>query len=353
MRRPASRAATIAAMRRAATLATTLIALALAPQASAKQPVTLGNWNVADQRAVDRAGLMPALEDGDFHGERAVAGRQAREALHALAAELGLPPVTSVPRGRLSVFAFDRLLVAQLGLADVAADVQAEARRAGLRPPPPFGTEVVARMLSLRHDQRYGRDQLELYPWEAITRAEAAWSLARALSYVDGAGPALVREALERFSLPRYSARQLRALRIAVARIGMPYVWGGETDRRSSFFGGQVHGGYDCSGFAWRVFKLGGLPQGPEITGRTAAGQAGEIARDARVAAEDVLPGDLLFFGPGRFWQKATEKRITHMGIALSGEFMIQSSSSYGGVSVAPLFTPARAREFSWARRLR
>jgi cell wall-associated NlpC family hydrolase len=59
-----------------------------------------------------------------------------------------------------------------------------------------------------------------------------------------------------------------------------------------------------------------------------------------------------VFFGRGRFWQRATEKRIDHMGIALSEEWMIQSSSSYGGVSVAPLFTPPRARAFSWARRL-
>jgi len=340
-------------MRRALTLTTILVALALAPGAAAKAPVTLGNWDRAEQRTVARAGLLPTLEDRDFHGERPVAGSQTRDALRALAARLGVPPVTKVPSGRLSVFAFDRLLVAQLGLADTAAAVQSEARHAGLRPPAPFGTEVVARMLGLRHDQRYGLDQFELYPWEAITRAEAAWSLARALRPVDGADPALVREALERFDLPTYSARQLRALRIAVARIGMPYVWGGETDRRSAFFGGQVHGGYDCSGFVWRIFKLGGLPQGPQITGRTAAGQAGEIAKRDRVPAAAVAPTDLLFFGPGRFWQKATERRITHMGIALSADFMIQSGSSYGGVSVAPLFTPARAREFSWARRLR
>ncbi len=315
--------------------------------------MTLGDWDLPAQRIVADAGVMPVLEDGRFHGERPVAGGQAAEALRALAAERALPAVAGVPTGRLSVFAFDRLLVTQLGLADIAATVQREAHRAGLRPPAPFGTEVVARMLGLRHDHRYGLDRLELYPWEAITRAEAAWSLARAQRFAGRTGPDSVRQVLARFALPRYSARQVAALRIAVARIGMPYVWGGETDRRSPSFGGQVHGGYDCSGFAWRVFKLGGQPQGPQITGRTAAGQAGEIARGARVRADAVAPADLLFFGPGRFWQQATEKRITHMGIALSEEFMIQSSRSYGGVSVAPLFTPRRAREFSWARRLR
>ena len=340
-------------MRRAAALATTLLALVVAPDAPAAIPAALGSWNLADQRAVAEAGLLPPLGDGELHGERPVAGTQARVALAGLAAELGLAPVAGVPRGRLSVLAFDAQLVAQLGMADVAAAVQREARRAGLRPPARFGTEVVARMLGLRHDHPDGSDALELYPWEAITRAEAAWSLARARAFADGAGPGLVRTALQRFVLPAYTPRQLRALRVAVARIGMPYIWGGETDRRSGFFGGQAHGGYDCSGFAWRVFKLAGLPEGPQLGGRTAAGQAGEIPRAERIAAADVAPGDLVFFGRGRFWQRATEKRITHMGLALSPDFMIHSSSSYGGVSGAPLFTPARAREFSWARRLR
>lgn len=140
-------------MRRAVTLATTLLVLAGVPaSAAAKAPPTLGTWNLGDQRTVARAGLLPELEDGELHGERAVAGTQARDALHALAPGLGLPPAANVPRGRLSVFAFDRLLVAQVGLADVAAAVQREARRAGLRPPAPFGSEVVARMLGLRHD---------------------------------------------------------------------------------------------------------------------------------------------------------------------------------------------------------
>lgn len=331
-------------MRRVPTLLPLVAALALAGPATAKEPVTLGNWNLADQEAVANADLLPVLEDGEFHGERAVAGAQMRDALRTLAPLVAVEPVTGVASGKLSLLTFDRLLVAQLGMADVADDVQAEARRAGLRPPAQFGDEVVARMLGLRHDHPYGLDQLELYPDEAITRAEAAFSLARAAR----APLQAVRDTLADFSLPTYTARQVKALRIAVARIGMPYIWGGETDTRSAAYGGQVHGGYDCSGLVWRVWKLAGLPQGPEITGRTAAGQAGEIARDHRVAAADVLPGDLVFYGPGRFWMKATEKRITHVGIALSKDFIIQSAGSYGGVSVAPLVTD----RFSWARRL-
>jgi hypothetical protein len=57
-----------------------------------------------------------------------------------------------------------------------------------------------------------------------------------------------------------------------------------------------------------------------------------------------------LFLGPGRFWQKATERRIVHEGIALSADFMIHSSSQ--GVYVSPLFDDWRRAEFSWARRV-
>jgi cell wall-associated NlpC family hydrolase len=139
-------------------------------------------------------------------------------------------------------------------------------------------------------------------------------------------------------------------LRQAVAKIGMPYIWGGETDRAGVWFGGQEHGGYDCSGFVWRVFKLSGLPWGWAIHGRTAAAQSAEIPRSARIRLADVQPADLLFFGPGRFWQKATERRIVHEGIALSKDFMIHASAQ--GVYVSPLFDPWRAKRFSWARRV-
>jgi hypothetical protein len=74
------------------------------------------------------------------------------------------------------VVRFDALVVDQLGLADVSSHVQAVAASAGLAPPAYFGTEVVARYLGLRYDHPAGTDQLELFPTDPITRAEAAWS---------------------------------------------------------------------------------------------------------------------------------------------------------------------------------
>ena len=202
----------------------------------------------------------------------------------------------------VTLVTFDRMVIEQLGLRDVAAHVQSVAQAAGLRPPYYFGSEVVARFLELRYDHPAGTDRLELFPNDPITRAEAAWSLARVMHFGSW-NVAYAREALSAFALPHMSAAQLQALQIAVSRIGYPYVWGGTTDNTAD---GLEHGGFDCSGFAWRVFKLSGLPWGNEIQGRTAAEQAGEIPLSQRLRASQLEPGDLLFFGHAHFSSKAT-----------------------------------------------
>jgi cell wall-associated NlpC family hydrolase len=330
-----------------------LCALALAAAvlltAAPARAVTLGTWNLPEQHAVRVAGLMHDLPDGAFHGERQLAGTELPDALHALATALKAP-ATGAPASAVSVVTFNRLLIDQLGAAATAAQVQHEAWKAGLNPPPPFGTEVVARALGLRDDHPPDQERFELYPTDAITRAEAAHSLAVALRW-KGTAAQWVQQYFTGFLLPAYTHAQRQVLRLAIAKIGMPYIWGGETDTASSYFGGQVHGGYDCSGFAWRVFKLSGLTWGARIRGRTAAQQAGEIPRSQRVRLDDVHPADLVFFGPGRFWQRATERRIVHEGIALSPDWMIHSSGQ--GVYVSQLRLDAwRARRFSWARRV-
>jgi cell wall-associated NlpC family hydrolase len=158
---------------------------------------------------------------------------------------------------------------------------------------------------------------------------------------------AAAREQLTAFTLPRYSSAQLAVLRIAVSKIGMPYVWGGTTDSRED---GLEHGGYDCSGFAWRVYKVSGLSWGTKILGRTAAEQAGEIPRAQRIPLARVEGGDLLFFGSAHFNSKATEANVIHEGIALSDEWAIHSSGQ--GVYVLPLSSGWLADSFAWARRV-
>ncbi|GAC1320128.1 MAG: hypothetical protein NVSMB25_12010 [Thermoleophilaceae bacterium] len=306
-----------------------------------------GAWNRAEQRRVAEAGVMASLADG-FHGELALSVPALDASLATVARHFESQPLEADGTA-ITVAGFDRLLVAQLGLGDLAASVQAEAARAGLHPPARFGTETVARALGLRFNHPARDDRLELYPTDPITRAEAAHSLARVmdLSPDDLTG---LRATFATFQLPSYSPRQRRALSLAVSKIGMPYVWGGQSDGTAGRYGSQVHGGYDCSGFVWRVFKLSGDPGGRRIRGRTAAQMAAEIPRGRRIGFGSLAPADLLFFGPAGFSGRATEAGIVHVGIALASGWMIHSSDQ--GVYVSPL-TDWRRDEFAWARHLR
>jgi cell wall-associated NlpC family hydrolase len=333
-------------MRRFSILLAAVAALTTAPTAHA---ATRANWNLDQQEEVAEAGVLARLDDGRFHGERPLTGAQLGAALGALATQSGQPAVAGMSAATVSVTAFDARLVQQLGLTDVAAHVQDVARQAGLNPPRSFGSEVVTRFLGLRTNHPAADDALELYPWEPITRAEAAHSLAAILDSGDWAVEN-ARAQLSAFTLPSYGAAAKRALRVAVSKIGMPYIWGGETDRTSSTFGFQAHGGYDCSGFVWRTFKLSGQPAGERIGGRTAAQMAGEIRKGERIHLEDTQPGDLLFFGSASFSAKATEAGVDHVGIALSEHWMIHSSAQ--GVYVSSLDDGWRRDRFTWARRV-
>jgi cell wall-associated NlpC family hydrolase len=340
-----------------AALCAALSCACLAPAGAVAKKLTAANWDAPAQRTVVKTGLMSEASPGNFNGAAALSPQAENQALGALTARLegarqeseattpaSTPAVAST--SAVTVIRFDALLVAELGLSATAAHVQQTAAAAGLRPPSYFGTEVVARYLGLRYDHPAGEDTLELYPSNTITRAEAAHSFAVALEEGTWAVEA-ASETLAGFSLPRYSSNQLAVLRIAVAKIGMPYVWGGTTDGTED---GLEHGGYDCSGFAWRVYKVSGLSWGTHILGRTAAEQAGEIAKSARVPLQGVQPGDLLFFGKARFGSKATEASVIHEGIALSSEWAIHSSGQ--GVYVLPLTSGWLAQQFSWARRV-
>ena len=313
-----------------------------APVAGAR--VTLGNWDPSAQRTVVRAGVMPNLPGG-FHGERALSAAQADHALAALRDRLGLTGAITI-RAPVRIIDLDRAIIDQFGLASTAAFVEAQTVRAGLRPPAFYGTEVMARFLGLRYDHPAGTDNLELFPTDTITRSEAAWSLARVL----GEGSWAASNAQDTFAgyrLPALDAAQREALRIAVSRIGYPYVWSGTTDGTSD---GLAHGGFDCSGFVWRVFKVSGLPWGRMIGGRTAAEMAAEIPRSQRLRMRSLGPGDILFFGTASFTARATESNIYHAAIYLGDNWVIHASDQ--GVYVLPLAGSWLGDSFAWGRRV-
>lgn len=332
-------------------LAVAIALLCLAVPGRAAAAVTLGNWDGAEQRQVVGAGLMHN-SGRSFAGASPLSAAQANAAMVALGARrvIGVAPGSvagaQTAQSPVTVVTFDRMVIERLGLGNLAAHIQVVAVAARLRPPAYFGSEVVARFLGLRYDHPAGTDQLELFPLDAITRAEAAWSLAQVI----GSSPwsvSYAHQALDGFSLPTMTVDELSALRIAVSRIGYPYVWGGTTDDTSD---GLAHGGFDCSGFVWRVFKLSGLSWGRQIRGRTAAQQAGEIRRGQRLRIAQLRPGDLLFFGSAHFGSPATEQNITHEGIYLGDNWVIHSSGQ--GVYVGPLAGSWLGDSFAWGRRV-
>jgi cell wall-associated NlpC family hydrolase len=354
--------------------------LAASTPAAAARKLTAANWDTAEQRLVVHEAVM-SEEGSGFAGARPLSAAAESSALAAIATRVGTTPIAFDTGEPLTLTRFDALLVDQLGLGEVAEHVQQVATSAGLAPPSYFGSEVVARYLGLRFTHPPGEQKLALYPWNPITRAEAAHSFAVVLGLVGDASakqpasgdegtteastdgettpapaPAApptswaitaAREALGAFSLPTYTTAQREVLHIAVAKIGMPYVWGGTTDNTAD---GLEHGGYDCSGFAWRVYKLSGLPWGKQIRGRTAAEQGGEIPKRERIHLQDVVGGDLLFFGSAHFDSTATNANVIHEAIAMSSEWAINSSGQ--GVYVLPLTSGWLAESFTWARRV-
>ncbi len=96
---------------------------------------------------------------------------------------------------------------------------------------------------------------------------------------------------------------------------GASYLWGGVTPW-----------GCDCSGFVQRIFRLHGatLP-------RDAWQQALEGIESATKAIDEHLPGDLLFFSDRE------DRRVTHVGIALSRARMVHSSLTRGGIAIERL----------------
>jgi cell wall-associated NlpC family hydrolase len=274
-----------------------------------------------------------------------------RAALDELVVGLSeLPTEPSSTTGRAVTLAgLDQTFVRALDLGDDARLFYLGVRNAGLRPPSRFGSEVVARLLGLRKNHEAPNDALELLPGDVATRAEAAYSAAQILRFRDWETASL-EEAAAEFALPEYTPWQRKVLQVAVNLIGYPYVWGGTSSRPQTLFGVSSRGGFDCSGFVWRVFKLqryaGGEALAATIRGRTAAQMAAEVPRAKRIRFEELEPGDVMFFGRGG--RRARAAAIDHAGIYLGGGWMINSSRY--GVALAPVKN-WYADRFAWGRR--
>jgi cell wall-associated NlpC family hydrolase len=243
----------------------------------------------------------------------------------------------------------DARLVAALGLTNEAKVFTAAAKTAGLAPPSRFGTEVVTRLLALRTNHPAKDDALERLPTDPAPRAEAAFSAAQILRFKGWELPR-VQEAAATFALPPLDDWQRRILATAVKLVGYPYIWAGTSDRAQLALGKTVPGGYDCSGFVWRVYKLqayaGAAALAGTLKGRTTYAMSGEVPKAKRIAAAALQPADVIFFGAKGPKSKPTE--VDHMGIYLGNGWFVHSSRY--GVALETL-TGWYQQRFAWARR--
>lgn len=101
--------------------------------------------------------------------------------------------------------------------------------------------------------------------------------------------------------------------------LGFPYMWGGTSIKA-----------VDCSGFTKSVFFFNGVILERDASQQALTGEEVDISN----GFENLLPGDLLFFG-----SKATQERkerITHVGIHISGGEFIHSATSVRVNSLIP-----------------
>jgi cell wall-associated NlpC family hydrolase len=255
----------------------------------------------------------------------------------------------NAPAQPVTIKQLDAALVAYLSLGGAAREIQSTLQAAGLEPPANTGTEAVARMLKLRLNHPTGQDDLELLPFQPATRAEAAWSFAQALR-LDQWDLDSAQHAADTFTLPELTTWQQKILTTAVHYVGYPYVWGGTSPGPESLFGVRAAGGFDCSGFVWRVYKLTQYAGAPRLSGalrgRTTYQMSGEVPHSALVPAAKLQPADVMFFGARGPRSKPSE--VDHTALYLGNGWFIQSSGE--GVTLLP-FDGWYTHSYAWGRR--
>jgi cell wall-associated NlpC family hydrolase len=321
-----------------------LLALVSCPATGAKPKPPA--WASADIDLVTSHGLLGG-DPANFRPDDAITRGELSELLAGLTGA-GPAPVAN-PTAPLDLQGLDARLVNGLGLKETAARFAQTSRDAGLAPPPRFGTEVVARLLGLRLNHPAKDDLLERLPADPAPRSEAAYSAAQILRFggweLDG-----VRAAADQFMLPTLTDWQRRVLSTAFKRVGYPYIWGGTSDSAQSLFGVIVPGGYDCSGFVWRVYKLQAYPGARTLSstlqGRTTFAMSAEVPKGKRIGLLELLPADVIFFGDKGPSSKPAQ--VGHMGIYVGNGWFAHSSGR--GVALERLSGWYQAR-FAWGRR--
>ena len=325
------------------TVASAVLVTLVAAGVASGRPPTASTFAAAEIAKVVDAGLMATSVESFRPTDPLTASE-----LATVIASLGGPISIADPDAPVTVRELDARLVTLAGLRPAAQAIRLAAVAAELGPRPWLGTETVARMLGLRVNRPREEDEFELQLTQPVTRAEAALSIAVYLGLTEVDREA-VRSAVEAFSFPAMTEWQ----RVVVARglrlVGAPYVWAGTSERPQHLFGKVLPGGFDCSGFVWRVYKLQAWSAAPSLSqvlvGRTTYAMSGEVARSARVPRAALQPGDVVFFGSRG--PRSSPSEVGHMGIYVGNDWFVHSSRF--GTTLAPM-TDWYDKTFAWGR---
>jgi cell wall-associated NlpC family hydrolase len=323
-----------------------MLAALVVPLAATASPRQAA-WDQPQIQLVAAHGLLGGNAT-DFRPDDPLTAGDLSDLVAGLTARPAVAPLN--PSAIVTITQLDAALVRGEGLGAAAARFSSAARAAGLNSPARFGTEAVARLLGFRTDHPRSQELLEPAPSSVASRAEAAYSAAKILGW-QGWEKQYATSLSATFAPPVVSGWQQTILQQAVSLIGYPYVWAGTSEKPQNVLGEAVPGGFDCSGFVWRVFKLAsyavGTPLADVLRGRTTYAMSGEVPAAERIPYASLQPADVLFFGAKG--PRSKPSQINHTGIYLGGGWMIHSSGQ--GVALAPIATGYYVTRFAWARR--
>ncbi|HJX06725.1 MAG TPA: NlpC/P60 family protein [Actinomycetota bacterium] len=268
------------------------------------------------------------------------------------------------PDGRVTMATLHRALVLAVGLGPAAKALNDIHTRDGVhfKTAPNFGTTVMGMRLQLRYNAPTGSESMDVAPPDDMSRAQVAYSLARATTLGSWEVPQLLAQ-YKNVQLPHLGHRMLKIVRWGIRYAGYPYVWGGEwgfNRSEPSALGGQPRSGFDCSGLTWwllrrdegsywnisppRPYKGWSLPQ------RTSTDMAAMAPK--RIKYDDLRPGDIMFYDGD------DDGVVDHVDTYIGNGYALDSSSHPGGVSIMWVKrVPGTnvdwyAEHFRWGRRI-
>lgn len=320
--------------------------LLVGPVHAGKKSERADHWAASEIEQVVNAGVMgPSV--AEFRPDEALTWGELATAVGAIKGRT--PRVRDAARP-VTLAQLDAWLVRTVKLGSAAKRVRRELTRVGFSVPRRVATETIARMARFRINHEQKDETREIALNEPVSRAEAAYSFARALGITRWERRDLKRLARS-FSLPELTDWQREVLSRGLAVVGYPYIWAGTSAERQTLFGKEVAGGFDCSGFTWHMYKgqpfAGAEHLGSQLVGRTSYAMSGEFDPAQRVSFKNLQPADVLFFGDSGVDSDPDE--VGHVGVYLGGGWMVHSSRY--GTTITPISDYYRER-FAWGRRV-